>query len=41
MGHRDIRTTEIYTALVGREERAVAQRTWDAHSREFRAKRAP
>ncbi len=30
MGHRDIRTTEIYTALVGREERALARRAWGA-----------
>lgn len=28
MGHRDIRTTEIYTSLVGREERLLASRTW-------------
>ncbi len=28
MGHRDIRTTEIYTTLVGREERALARRVW-------------
>jgi integrase/recombinase XerD len=28
MGHRDIRTTEVYTSLVGREERALAKRTW-------------
>lgn len=31
MGHRDIRTTEIYTTLVGREERALARRTWESH----------
>ena len=30
MGHRDIRTTEIYTSLVGKEERNLAKRTWDA-----------
>jgi integrase/recombinase XerD len=28
MGHRDIRTTEIYTTLVGKEERDQARRTW-------------
>jgi site-specific recombinase XerD len=30
MGHRDIRTTEIYTTLVGKEERLLARRTWGA-----------
>ncbi|MGN6149079.1 MAG: tyrosine-type recombinase/integrase [Rhizomicrobium sp.] len=28
MGHADIRTTEIYTSLVGKEERALARRIW-------------
>ncbi|MEI9933198.1 MAG: site-specific integrase [Rhizomicrobium sp.] len=28
MGHSRIETTEIYTALTGREERALAQLTW-------------
>lgn len=28
LGHARIETTEIYTMLVGREERAVARRTW-------------
>jgi integrase/recombinase XerD len=28
LGHARIDTTEIYTALVGREERAVARQTW-------------
>lgn len=33
MGHADIRTTEIYTTLVGREERILASRVWPAMSR--------
>lgn len=33
MGHRDIRTTEIYTSLVGKEERAQAKKTWFAVSK--------
>jgi len=32
MGHRDVRTTEIYTTLIGEEERALARRVW-SHAR--------
>ena len=28
LGHKDIKTTTIYTTVVGPEERALAQRTW-------------
>jgi integrase/recombinase XerD len=28
LGHRDIKTTTIYTTAVGREERELAKRTW-------------
>lgn len=28
MGHARIETTEIYTTLVGKEERTIAKRTW-------------
>jgi|HubBroStandDraft_5_1064220.scaffolds.fasta_scaffold24163_2 integrase/recombinase XerD len=28
LGHRDIKTTTIYTTVVGPEERALARRTW-------------
>ena len=35
LGHRDIKTTTIYTTVIGPEERALAQRTW----RVFGAKR--
>jgi site-specific recombinase XerD len=28
MGHSRIETTEIYTSLIGREERALARLTW-------------
>ncbi|HTQ12535.1 MAG TPA: site-specific integrase [Rhizomicrobium sp.] len=30
MGHADLRSTEIYTTLLGPEERALARRTWKA-----------
>jgi integrase/recombinase XerD len=30
LGHADIRTTAIYTTVIGKEERALAQRAWGA-----------
>jgi len=35
MGHAKLETTEIYTALVGNEERALARMTWRHAGREF------
>lgn len=35
LGHRDIKTTTIYTTAVGPEERALAQRTWKSFARAF------
>jgi integrase/recombinase XerD len=35
MGHTKVETTEIYTALVGEEERALARLTWSGASRGF------
>lgn len=39
MGHARIETTQIYTLLVGPEERALAKRTWASSERYFRAKK--
>jgi integrase len=36
MGHARIETTEIYTSLIGKEERALAQLTWDSVPKAFR-----
>lgn len=36
MGHARIETTAIYTNVVGKEERALAQRTWQSLLREMR-----
>lgn len=36
MGHAKIETTEVYTALVGAEERKLASLTWRSAGREFR-----
>jgi integrase/recombinase XerD len=36
MGHARIETTQIYTALVGNEERRLARSTWKGASRPFR-----
>jgi len=33
MGHASLRSTEVYTALVGAEERALARRTWETSER--------
>jgi site-specific recombinase XerD len=30
MGHARLETTEVYTTLIGKEERAMAQLTWKA-----------
>lgn len=35
MGHAKLETTEIYTSLIGNEERALAQLTWRGASRIF------
>jgi len=36
MGHARIETTQIYTALIGEEERALARTTWQGASPKFR-----
>lgn len=36
MGHAKIETTEIYTSLIGDEERTLARLTWQHASEEFR-----
>jgi integrase len=35
MGHARIETTEIYTSLIGKEERALAQLTWESVPKAF------
>lgn len=35
LGHSDIRTTSIYTTVIGREERALAKRAWAGLDREL------
>jgi site-specific recombinase XerD len=39
MGHARLETTEIYTMLVGREERALAERTWGKARQYLRSKK--
>jgi integrase len=36
MGHAKLETTEIYTSLIGKEERSLAQLTWRRAARGFR-----
>jgi integrase len=36
MGHAQLETTEIYTSLVGEEERLLARLTWSRASKKFR-----
>jgi len=36
MGHAKLETTEIYTSLIGDEERALARLTWQHAEKEFR-----
>ena len=37
MGHAKLETTEIYTSLIGEEERALARLTWHGAGQEFRS----